>query len=370
MGGDSRRKLKPRQRNNRPLNGVRITEDGPKTPLPTPIEKDGFWTVDGGLASRLYQKSAIGKQLGSGTLGLSGPEVMFCHWHRHLPLPSDNWVEEQMANNPQFMHECAAFEAVRDGGEKVVMVSSLSAKYTDECVSGTWAMRWKRDQHPNKNEPLSQVRWFPSQDCVDWRELYEWVESVHAHNHKADILVVDGEFDVTVYRLTMAKLEGSMSLPNFSDFAKSKLEALWKNRVVAENGVFIALNEEEWFFPTVGVSQMGGIWLDSVESDWIESRIFNSEISGVVGLYANLIERGLLCRPGFKYGCRWRIYAESMDEAHAPWLLSPEFEAPKNWDGACLAVRLSAGVHKTWVCALDIDGWNYISLERKLVGRD
>ena len=107
---------------------------------------------------------------------------------------------------------------------------------------------------------------------------------------------------------------------------------------------------------------MDGIWLDRIESEWIESQISNLQVSGIVGLYANLIEKKLLCRPGFKYGCRWRVYAESMDEEHAPWLLSPEIEAPKNWDGTCLAVRLAAGFHKTWECALEIDGWIGVSV--------
>ena len=370
MGGDSQRKLKPMTRNHRPVNSTEEVAEGPKNPLEAALEIDGQWVVEGGLASRLFQKSALGKPLSGGKLALQPSELMFCHWHRHLPLPSNDWVAQQMTTDDLFMHRCAALEAVRDGGEKVVLFNSLKDDHKAKCTAGTWALRWNRNQHPSRDEPLAQVRWFASQDLVGWRELLEWGEAVQAQNHKAEILVVDGEFDVTIYRLEIKKIAGNMALPDLDKSTMAGLEQTWAKRKDAQNGVFMAMGKENWPLPTVGVAQMNGTWLNSVEAEWLDYRLNQVALSELGHLYSDLLSRGLLCRPGFKYGCRWRLSCEPMGEAHAPWLLSPEDEAPSNWDGACLAVRLAAGVHKKWLCALHGEEWQYLSIERILIGRD
>lgn len=370
MGGDSQRKLKPRSRNHRPVNSAEEGVEGPRNPLEAAQEIDGQWVIEGGIASRLFQKSALGKPITGGKLVLQPSELMFCHWHRHLPLPNTDWVAKQMSTDPLFMHSCAALEVVRDGGEKVSLIESLNEENRATCISGTWAMRWNRNQHPSRDEPLAQVRWFASHDSVEWRDLLEWGEKVKAQNHKAEILVVDGEFDVTIYRLGIEQIAGGLVIPVLGESDITGLEQAWSERVDSQNGFFMAIGKENWPLPTVGVAQMNGIWLNSVEAEWMDNLLNGVALSGMGNLYSDLLSRGLLCRPGFKYGCRWRLYSEPMDEAHAPWLLSPEGEAPGNWDGACLAVRLAAGVHKKWLCALQGKEWQYLSIERILIGRD
>jgi len=375
MAGDSRRKLKPRPRNYRPVEVHSKQNNGPKNTPEPPEEDSEGWFVKGGIANRLFQKSAIGRISSEQTLRLSGPELMFCHWHRHLPLPHSSWIEEQLSKQPLFLHECAAFESARDGGEKVVIRGSLSELHSANCAEQTWAMRWNRNQHPSRNEPLSEMRWFASQSSVDWRELVSWSDTVSDNGHKAEILVVDGEFDVTIYRISNLNLSGEIEPPQITSDLIENLKNHWIGKEDGEIGSFLPNSIETWPLKNIGVPQTDGIWLDDVERGWIEDIITENDSNEIVDLYSDLISRGLLCKPGFKYGCRWRIYSNSMEEEHAPWLLSHESEAPVNWDGACLSVRLAAGVHKIWVCALNLGQkgvrkWNYFSLERILIGRD
>jgi tRNA splicing endonuclease len=74
-------------------------------------------------------------------------------------------------------------------------------------------------------------------------------------------------------------------------------------------------------------------------------------------------------RPGFKYGCRWRVYSTSVEEDHAPWLMQMEQDAPSNWEGVCLSVRLAEGVNKGWVIAIKRSSWNFLVISRHLPGR-
>ena len=74
-------------------------------------------------------------------------------------------------------------------------------------------------------------------------------------------------------------------------------------------------------------------------------------------------------RPGFKYGCRWRVYSTSVEEDHAPWLMQMEQDAPSNWEGVCLSVRLAEGVNKGWVIAIKRSCWNFLVISRHLPGR-
>ena len=83
------RKSKPRARPTRPI-GL-SNEGAPSKPNPYPIPHTDGWFIPSPLSNRLYQKSALGKPLDGG-ITLTDEEVMFCHWHRHVPL-EEGWVD-------------------------------------------------------------------------------------------------------------------------------------------------------------------------------------------------------------------------------------------------------------------------------------
>ena len=311
------RKSKPRSRPTRPI-GL-SGEGAPSKPNSPPTKHELGWFIPSPLSNRLHQKSALGKPIDGGII-LSEEEVMFCHWHRHVPL-AEGWVDERLAENPNFVYKTVAYDVVRSAGEKVVP------------IDGRW-LRWSRESHPNKGDAVAEVRWSIVKDDFDIDELLNWTKSLAEKGLKAEIAIVDDEMDVTMYRLSIIEPEGNL----------------------------IPATKDE--HPQLGIEHMSRRFLRQDELDWVDG-IENP----VTDLFSELNSRGLLMRPGFKYGCRWRVYSTPVEEDHAPWLMQMEEDAPSNWEGVCLSVRLAEGVNKGWVVAIKRGTWNFLVISRHLPGR-
>ena len=311
------RKSRPRPRPTRPIG---LSTDGlPTKPNPLPVKNGDLWFLSAPLSNRLYQKSALGKPVDGGIL-LTNEEVMFCHWHRHVPL-EEGWVETQLKEDPSFAHKAVAYDVLRSAGEKVVP------------KSGKW-LRWSRESHPSKGEPDAEVRWARAREDLDIEDLMNWIEDVSKKNMYSEFAIVDDEMDVTMYRMELIEPEGNL------------VPATRNN------------------YPELGVEHLSRRFLRDDELDWI-----NGVESPVTDLFGELNSRGLLMRPGFKYGCRWRVYSTKVEEDHAPYLMQMEQEAPNNWEGVCLSVRLAEGVNKGWVVAVNRGVWKFLLIRRHLPGR-
>ena len=95
------------------------------------------------------------------------------------------------------------------------------------------------------------------------------------------------------------------------------------------------------------------------------------EHSNEIKLFDDLVNRGLILRPGFKFGSKWRAYDDDVSLSHAPWLIQTKLEVARTWENVCLSVRLAEGVHKKWLYALEDNAvWKFIQLERWSSGRD
>lgn len=311
------RKSKPRPRPTRPI-GL-STEGAPSKPNTPPVWNGVGWFISAPLSNRLYQKSALGKPVDGGII-LTNEEVMFCHWHRHVPL-EDGWVDSQLEIDPNFAHKSVAFDVVRSAGEKVVPIENK------------W-LRWTRESHPSKGEAVAEVRWARAADSLDIDDLLDWTESVLGDERVAEFAIVDDEMDVTIYRMELIDPRGNL------------LPATKENH------------------PLLGVEHLSRTFLRDDELDWI-----NGVNNPVTNLFDELNSRGLLMRPGFKYGCRWRVYSTPVEEDHAPYLMQMEEDSPTNWEGVCLSVRLAEGVNKGWVVAVDRGGWKFLMISRHLPGR-
>jgi len=311
------RKSKPRSRPTRPI-GL-SSEGSPSKPNPPPDEHEDGWFISAPLSNRLHQKSALGKPVDGGII-LSEEEVMFCHWHRHVPL-EEGWVDARLEENANFAHKVVAFDVVRSAGEKVVP------------IDGKW-LRWARESHPNKEDAEAEVRWARAKDQLDIDDLLNWTKSLSSRGLKGEIAIVDDEMDVTIYRLAIIEPKGHLTPATKTDHS------------------------------LLGVEHLSRRFLRQDELDWI-----NGVENPVTDLFGELNSRGLLMRPGFKYGCRWRVYSTRVEEDHAPWLLQMEEESPSNWEGVCLSVRLAEGVNKGWVIAIKRSRWNFLLIRRHLPGR-
>ena len=311
------RKSKPRPRPTRPI-GL-SSEGSPTKPNPIPVKMGDGWFLSAPLSNRLYQKSALGKPVDGGII-LTSEEIMFCHWHRHVPL-EDGWVEEQLQLDPDFAHKAVAYDVVRSAGEKVVP------------ISGKW-LRWSRESHPNKGDAHAEVRWARAREDLEIDDLLDWIESVSSKDMNAEFAIVDDEMDVTMYRMELIEPQGNL-VPATRDN-----------------------------YPLLGVEHLSRKFLRDDELDWI-----NGEENRTTDLFDELNSRGLLMRPGFKYGCRWRVYSTRVEDDHAPFLMQMEEDSPKNWEGVCLSVRLAEGVNKGWVIAVNRGGWKFLLIRRHLPGR-
>ena len=245
---------------------------------------------------------------------------MFCHWHRHIPL-AKGWVDSRLEEDPDFAHKAVAFDVVRNAGEKVVP------------KDGRW-LRWSRESHPSKAKAEAVIRWARTKENLDMVELMNWTRELSDEGMLAELAIVDDEMDVTMYRLSLIDPRGTITPATVDDH------------------------------PMLGVEHLSRKFLREDELDWI-----NGAENKVTDLFDELNSRGLLMRPGFKYGCRWRVYSTPVDVDHAPWLMQIEEDSPSNWEGVSLSVRLAEGVNKGWVVALKRDDWNFLLLRRHLPGR-
>ncbi len=311
------RKSKPRSRPTRPI-GL-SSEASPTKPNPPPEPHPDGWFIPAPLSNRLHQKSALGMPIDGGIV-LAAEEVMFCHWHRHVPL-DEGWVDARINEDENFPYKSVAFDVVRSAGEKVVP------------RDGKW-LRWSRESHPNKGSPEAEVRWARAKENFVIDDLLNWAKSLSSSGMKGEIAIVDDEMDVTIYRLALIEPEGCL-IPATQDK-----------------------------HPLLGIEHLSRRFMRQDELDWI-----NGVDNPVTDLFGELNSRGLLMRPGFKYGCRWRVYSTPVEEDHAPWLLQMEEDSPSNWEGVCLSVRLAEGVNKGWIIAIKRSEWNFLLINRHLPGR-
>ena len=362
------RKFKPRHRTRRTLGESITSNSAPKIPHEKPTPHDSGWIIKPPLSSRLYQKSGLGILTSDECIVLSPMEVLFCNWHRHLPLPAENWFENELKKDTDLLAKAVIFDTARSGGELIIPCTNVPHL---DSVGGSFAFKWKRNMSHFNSNPVSLIRWFWSFDELNWEELTEWSKLVHSLGYNSDIYVIDEEMEVTMYRISFVEPKGNQKTWSDLNYEEEKsIKKLWSSSVETESGVYIHLTDE-WPLPSIGVEHLSGINLRNEESLWLENMIENREHLEDTKLFDNLVNRGLILRPGFKFGSKWRVYDDEVSLSHAPWLIQTKFEVAKTWENVCLSVRLAEGVHKKWLYALNCDSeWKFVQLERWSPGKD
>ena len=314
----------------------------------------GSWIYGGPAADRLWQKSAIGSPVGQGKLELSPVETLFVHYHRHLELPTNDWLKNSLIENSLLLQEYSILEALRVPGNKVVLSKNIGL-FSQQIHPNSWAARWTSNTHPKNSKPVSEVRWFHESEKLDSNELHKWTIDVINSGRIPEVLVVDGELSVVTYHLSSENPVGTLqnnrdleSLTNLSGGIKS-----------ADGMLFPA---KGWNIKQIGVPTSEGVHIDSITCEIAQGI---NPLSEGATILSDLLKRGLVIRPGFKYGTRWRCYDKPLGEDHAPFLVILPEDAPKDWAGACLASRLASGVNKIWLHPISHgDSWNYLAIKR------
>ena len=373
MGGISggimvrqRRKFKPRARTTRELD-LASTGAMENHKIQPPIPDGDLWRINPPLSTRLYEKSALGYRHDDGSITITASEVLFCHWHRHVPLPNPDWLESELLKNPRLIYEAIIMDVGRNGGEMIV--PSIH-RLDDE--QHAWGIRWHRDRNHLKDMYQSSVAIATTHDQLDWENLLGWCRKSNDLRVDTELFVIDDELDVTMYKIDLIEPKGSLKSWNqLPEEEQSTFLDYWQNKTPTESGSYVR-HTTPWNWEQIGIEHMSGRVLRQEEDRYIQHMITqDSKPSSDSLLMDDLLHRGLLLRPGFKYGCRWRVYDGDLNESHAPWLIQPKNEAATTWEGVCLSVRLAEGVHKQWVCAIrDDTGWNYLRIQRWLPGKN
>jgi len=363
MGRQSR-KYNPRTRTKRPV-GLRVDADqSPTKQHPYPKIIGDRWFLPNPLGARLHQKSGLGIVVNNG-IALLPIEVLFCHWNRHVPV-EDGWVSKMITNDPDFIAKSVVFDVSRSGGEIVIPIVNSSK---ESETSKSFAVKWSRNQSHFKNEPISHIRWFWASSNVDWDELRTWVDEVILANCIPEVFVIDDEMDITMYRIEYDNLSGNQKTwDDLTSQERNHISEAFENIKLTESGCYLP-DTNDWPLTSIGIEHLSGINLREEEILWVKSKLENNK-KEKRDLFTHLTDSGCILRPGFKYGCKYRVYDDEVSNSHAPWLLQPYSDAPQSWERLCLAVRLAEGVHKKWVCGFyDREQWQFLNMKRWLPGR-
>ena len=348
------RDLRPRPRPQRPL-GDR--PEGPRDRWDPPTAHEQGWVVPAKLGQRLYEKSKLGQRLEDGRVVLSSEEVLFCHWNRHVSLPSDAWLEEELSKDSTLLQRAVVLDVARSGGEVLVLNPHPSPR---------WGLRWSRHAKPPA-PPEAKADWATSTSDVDWSGLLRDAINDDSAGLLSEWYIIDEELDVTMYHLYPVEFSGV--LPAWSSLDSEQRHALthaWKVKVPCGDGYRLPLIDGGWPWSQVGTTHASGRQLNAEESAIMAHLVDGQPLTPIAQKAQQLMDAGVMLRPGFKYGCRWRAYDDEVDVAHAPWLVQTDDQRPVRWQEVCLAVRLAEGVNKIWVT--EVEG-HWLAIRRALPGR-
>ena len=351
------RELRPRPRPTRPL-GTR--PEGPRDRWDPPVEHEQGWIVPAKLGQRLYEKSRLGVRLDDGRVVLSPEEVLFCHWNRHLALPSPSWLETSLREQPDLLQRAVVLDVARSGGEVLTIQSSAHS------ASKRWGLRWSRHAKPPA-PPAANADWSIAGAEVDWSSLVADALADDEEGLLTEWYIVDEELDVTMYHVHPVHFTGSLtSWDGLGDAVQGRISEAWRSQVPCGEGVRLPMIDDAWPWPQVGTTHASGRQLNVEETSILAHLIDGEPLTEVAKKAHALMACGVMLRPGFKFGCRWRAYDDVIDATHAPWLVQTEDRRPERWEEVCLAVRLAEGVNKTWVT--EVAG-QWMAVRRALPGR-
>ncbi len=292
---------------------------------------------------RWWDKSAIGRPVDD-VLLLCPTDVVYCHDHRGMDWPSEEWFPNALKKRSSLIYEALVNEAMRQPGNKVLWHDHFK-EMNFVLTDGTQALRWDAKNHPARGLPDAEVRWNHARSEFDIRDLLNWCRAVEGLDRIAEMLIVDDDLDVVSYRVKEFHPLGSFETQFYDG-----------------DGAIDMLNGSSWVSENGGTERipsfLGGYVLDENSLPKVNDKLGARVARDMEG-------RGILVRTGFKYGVRWRAYEGDMSENHAPWLISHPDSLPTDWTSACQGSRLSSGVNKTMLLpVVDEGSVSYVAIVR------
>lgn len=216
----------------------------------------------------------------------------------------------------------------------------------------------------SNSRPEHMVRAVSERNPFDIDELMREASDVSKRDKGLMYGIVDEDGDVVYYKVSFKDPSGSV-YPE--PMGVSPLGYLIRDRVfVFEREHIEALRDYGYYGTTSG----DGIQLSLLEAAHLVGRdrlvvldpkdermdfdtimklgsSLQKEFASRYLVYADLRERGLVTKTGFKYGTHFRAYQESPDDSHARYLVhAVTDENLRSWPEISKTVRLSTGVKK------------------------
>ena len=201
------------------------------------------------------------------------------------------------------------------------------------------------------------------------------------------LAIVDEESDITYYGVKANTLKGQMSLPGIAP-EPDKATLLEDRVVIWDHGLSETLHGQGFYGNPLDEHRLQ---LSLVESAYLIMRgrlkvadrsgalmtldafvaralVFEPEFEMKLKVYADLRDKGLVAKTGFKFGSSFRVYEQVESVAkipHSRFLVDAHgFDYVFHLQALSRSVRLANSVRKEMVFAYEKDGIHYFSLGR------
>jgi tRNA-intron endonuclease len=238
---------------------------------------------------------------------------------------------------------------------------------------------YPRGVKPGEKPARYFVRIFSERDCISVKELGELLILARNMRKEPILAVADEESDVTYYEVKEAKLETQEGKEGGDDITEKVTVTLLGDRVILWDTDVAEYLYRTYFFGTLtkekrlllsfpeavylmkrGLLELNGAPLESQYSNVKPlngerlikyARSIEPEFMDKYQVYADLMEKGLIVKTGFKFGSHFRVY-RATQQKHSLYLIHmlPEdhvFTLPE----LSRAVRLAHGVKKRMIFA-------------------
>lgn len=310
--------------------------------------------------SRLYTKGNYGYPRSGGGVDLDLVEATYLMESRRLEV---NIGGEPMTYDQLFRHAAT----VVDGFDiKYLVFRDLRQRgFIAKCETGDYDISvFPRGKTMSNSRPEFMVRAVSERNAIDIATLIREATSTKDRKKKLLYGVVDEEGDLTYYIMSIRDPLGKV-FPE--PMASRPLGRLIRDRVFVFDRDDVEALRQYGFY---GKAMVDAMQLSLIEAchlvakgrltvlDQDDEELDFDDLIGIgesmqdefrirYTVFADLRERGLVVKTGFKYGTHFRVYQSSPDETHARYLVhAVTDDGIRMWPEISRTVRLSGGVKK------------------------
>jgi tRNA-intron endonuclease len=295
---------------------------------------DGSVLVEGDARQQLYDAGGFGEPLDGDSVSLSAVEAAYLLREGKISDVDGDGYEAFTRGTVEDTATLRVYADLRDRGYYI--------SHNDDVYM------YERGDHPANSSPKTRVETANEDATVEVASL------------PSILAVADDDGDVTYFSLETIEPDGDF--PDVSDTVE----------VEDGDGRHVVVSGTETLREARYGANEGGdnaLVLSSVEAAYLSERgVIDASVATdgrSLRVYADLRDRGVCPRTGFKFGAQFRVYETTGDD-HAELLVSPMGrDASVSVTEISRSVRLAHGVRKTTVYALVGEDVEHVAVERE-----